>query len=254
MNIRNIFRPTNNLYLLNKIVTHIALVYLLFTGTFTEWMIVFAIYFVRATLGATITLHRLLSHRSFIAPKWFEYLGSIIGVYGNGLSTIVWVAVHREHHRNPDTEKDPHSPYHIGFLNVQFRNQSVPNIKYVPDLIRSKFHTNLHQYHWAINIVIIGVLLYIDPRSILYAYLVPNVVYWHSGGFINTINHSKFGYRNHETNDRSVNNLFTGWFVSGEGWHNNHHHDQKNPKFGQKWYEFDLGWQIIRLIRLDKKS
>lgn len=254
MNITTIFIPTKNLYILNRIIMHIAFVYLLFTGTLTEWMIVIAIAFLKITIGATVTLHRLLSHRSFESPKWFEYLGTIIALYGSGISSILWIAIHREHHRYPDTERDPHSPWHMGFFNIQFRNSSaMPNIKYVPDVLRSKFHTSLHQYHWAINIIFMMILLCIEPRSIVYAYLVPGLLYWHVGGFVNTINHSKFGYRNYDTNDKSVNNLIVGYIGAGEGWHNNHHHDQKNPKFGQKWYEFDLGWQIIRLIRLDKK-
>lgn len=249
MNIRNLFRPTDRLFLINKIVTHLAFLYFLYTGTLTEWAIVLSIYLFRVTIGATVTLHRLLSHRSFTAPKWFEYIGSLIGTIGSGLSPIVWVAVHREHHRFPDTEKDPHSPLHVGFLNVQFRSQTVPKIKYVPDLLRSKFHTTLHQYHWAINLIVIVILALIDPRSLLYVYFVPNLIYWHSGGFINTLNHSKFGYRSFDTNDQSVNNILTGYLVAGEGWHNNHHATPSDPKFGKKWWEFDLGWQVIKLVR-----
>jgi stearoyl-CoA desaturase (delta-9 desaturase) len=30
--------------------------------------------------------------------------------------------------------------------------------------------------------------------------------------------------------------------------HNNHHSDIANPKFSQKWWEFDLGWFYIRIL------
>jgi stearoyl-CoA desaturase (delta-9 desaturase) len=68
------------------------------------------------------------------------------------------------------------------------------------------------------------------------------------GSFVNTINH-KYGYRNIKTSDNSVNNIILGYLSSGEGWHNNHHATPSNPKFGKKWWEFDLGYYIIRAIK-----
>jgi fatty-acid desaturase len=249
MKLADIFKPSIKLLLLNQFITYCVFVYFLFTGTSTEWLIVFAIYLFRVTIGATITLHRLLSHRSFIAPKWFEYVGSIIATYGGGVSTIGWVAIHREHHKFSDTDRDPHSPNHLHPLAVQFRaGLKVPSIKYVPDLLRSKFHVTINQYHWAITALIFLSILAIDPRALVFAYFVPNLIYWHSGGLINTINHM-WGYRTYQTKDSSTNNWLTGYLVAGEGWHNNHHNAASSPKFGEKWWEFDLGWQVIKLIQ-----
>jgi stearoyl-CoA desaturase (delta-9 desaturase) len=36
----------------------------------------------------------------------------------------------------------------------------------------------------------------------------------------------------------------------GEGWHNNHHKNQKNENFSVKWWEFDISYHIIKLIRI----
>jgi hypothetical protein len=41
---------------------------------------------------------------------------------------------------------------------------------------------------------------------------------------VNSLSHL-FGYRNHETADRSRNNWFVAIITGGEGWHNNHHDD-----------------------------
>jgi len=111
----------------------------------------------------------------------------------------------------------------------------------------------LHTYHWAYSIGFAAILALIDPRAVMYAYLVPSLLVWHGGSLINSLNHSPMGYRNYDTKDLSVNNFVSGILVSGEGWHNNHHAQPGNPQFGHKWWEFDLGWQIIKLIRLDKK-
>jgi stearoyl-CoA desaturase (delta-9 desaturase) len=58
-----------------------------------------------------------------------------------------------------------------------------------------------------------------------------------------------FGYRSHETRDNSTNNLFLGYFVWGEGWHNNHHYSPGSAKFGEDWWEFDIGHQVIKLVQ-----
>jgi stearoyl-CoA desaturase (delta-9 desaturase) len=34
----------------------------------------------------------------------------------------------------------------------------------------------------------------------------------------------------------------------GEGWHNNHHADQRSARHGHKWYEFDASWWTIRTL------
>jgi stearoyl-CoA desaturase (delta-9 desaturase) len=123
-----------------------------------------------------------------------------------------------------------------------------PNIRYVPDLLRSKFHLFIHKYYWLFNFSYILFLYCIEPFAVVYAYFIPTLLVWHAGSLINTLNHIS-GYRNFETKDASKNNFLTGYFVSGEGWHNNHHKSPSDPEFGKKWWELDLGWQIIKLVK-----
>lgn len=255
------FDPTPNPFTITvstvikyHILCHFAFIYMVFTGTLTEWLIAIGIYVVKSNLGSVI-YHRLLSHKSFIAPKWFEYGGTIFAIAGGNSSTLAWVAFHRAHHRYSDQPKDPHSPTHIGYLNVQFKNflnAGGADLRYAPDLLRSKFHYTLHMYHWLFTIGFITLLYLIDPRAVIYAWFVPALLLWHGARLVNSLNHSPFGYRNHDTQDLSVNNLITGYLVGGEGWHNNHHADPSKPKYGEKWWEFDPGWYIIKLVRLDK--
>jgi stearoyl-CoA desaturase (delta-9 desaturase) len=35
----------------------------------------------------------------------------------------------------------------------------------------------------------------------------------------------------------------------GEGWHNNHHRFQSRPNIGERWYEIDIGYYLIKLIK-----
>ena len=48
--------------------------------------------------------------------------------------------------------------------------------------------------------------------------------------------------------DGSRNNAIVGLLAAGEGWHNNHHADPGSARHGHKWWEFDLTWQVIRLL------
>jgi stearoyl-CoA desaturase (delta-9 desaturase) len=57
-----------------------------------------------------------------------------------------------------------------------------------------------------------------------------------------------WGYRNHETNENSRNNLLVGYLACGEGWHNNHHARQRNARHGYHWWEIDVTYLAIRLL------
>jgi fatty-acid desaturase len=228
----------------------VAVLWLFFYGLWWHWLVAFAIYALTGSIGASAVYHRLLSHRSYQAPKWWERFGTIVGTLGGVGSSIAWVAIHRAHHRFVDTEKDPHSPLHKGFWRVQFLimfNQ--PNLRLVPDLMRSKFHAFMHNYYWAIHAAYAMMLLMIEPMAVIYAHLVPAAFLFHAGGFINTFGHS-VGWQDHPGKDTSVNNPILGILVWGEGWHNNHHADPGNWKFGQKWWQLDIASLWIRLVRI----
>lgn len=242
------FAPSAKTLIAYQIIAHLMLVLACFTLTPFQWIISFLLYTAFATVGPVVTYHRLLSHKSFKCPAWFEKLGSIIGCIGGISSPLAWVAIHREHHRFTDTEKDPHSPEN-GWLKVQFGSMlHRPNLRYVPDLLRSKFQIKLHELYWVVNIAYLLTLSFFGLSAVLVGYFVPTLMVWHGGSLINTVNHT-FGYRSYETADKSTNHPLTGVFVAGEGWHNNHHAEPANPKFGRKWYEIDLGWYLIKLVR-----
>jgi fatty-acid desaturase len=58
----------------------------------------------------------------------------------------------------------------------------------------------------------------------------------------------RWGYRNYETGEDSRNNVLIGLLANGEGWHNNHHADPRAARHGQKWWEFDLTYVILRVL------
>jgi stearoyl-CoA desaturase (delta-9 desaturase) len=244
----NIFSVSSRSLIVFHSLAYFAFFYQILFGNLFEWIVTLIVYLVLFTLGGTVGFHRLLSHRSFKCHPLIEKIFTFLGTIGGNGSSITWVAIHREHHRYSDTELDPHRASK-GFFRIQFLSTlETPSFRYVPDLLRSKFHLFLHKYYWLVNLMYaLAVSLY-ETNAILYAYLVPAILVWNLGSLINTVNH-KHGYRRYKTKDNSVNNVLLGYLASGEGWHNNHHAAPSDPKFGKKWWEFDLGYFIIRAIK-----
>jgi fatty-acid desaturase len=235
-----------------QIISHFGLVLLLIYGTWLDFFLTFFVYFITGCLGVTMTFHRLLSHKSWKAPRWFYYFGSITGVWGIIGSPCAWVATHRAHHRETDNEKDPHSPLYKDWWKIQwFSMFETVNIKYSVDLLRDSFQVWLHKNYFKIHIGIFLFLLLISPWMLVVLYLAPAAILWNAGSSINTVTHL-IGYRNHDTKDNSRCNLFLGYVVFGEGWHNNHHVNPHSSSFKSKWWEFDIGYFLLKIIEVKK--
>lgn len=232
-----------------QLFAHLSVIPMVVFGEWSHYVYSFIVYFFTGCFGMTMTYHRLLSHKSWSAPRWFFYFGTLCAVLGLTGSPIAWAAIHREHHRYTDTDKDPHSPEMIGFMKAQWGSMFCSvKIKYVIDLIKDDFLGFVHRNYFKIQlfwIILLGVLL--GPFSIVYLYLFPAFILWNMGSFIITLSHI-YGYKNFENKDDSKNIVWLGYLLWGEGWHNNHHAYPQNSQFSYLWWEFDLGGFFIRLL------
>ena len=211
------------------------------------------VYFFTGAVGMSGTYHRLLSHKSYDCPKLWEYFGTVCATLGGTGSSIGWCAVHRGHHRYTDTAGDPHSPKYHPWYKIQFLSMFYkPQIKYVPDLLRSKFHVFMHHRYWIIHFIYATILYFIDPFALVYAWLFPSLLLWQGGSSINTFSHI-FGHQDHDSKDASTNHWLPGIFVWGEGWHNNHHFNPAQMRFGEKWYQIDITYYTLRLLGFKQK-
>ncbi len=209
------------------------------------------------SLGVGLGYHRLLTHRSFKAPKWLEYTLTIFGTMSVQDDAPKWVATHRIHHKFVETERDPHSTRpgfwwaHIEWIlkgTAQDHNSDTLK-RYVPDLLKDKFHVFLAKYY-LVPIILSGFLLFAFGGwgAVLWGVFVRVVVGWHTTWFVNSLSHI-FGKRPFETNDDSTNNWFVAILTFGEGWHNNHHAFPTSARHGLKWYQFDMNWITISLFK-----
>ena len=236
-----------------QLFAHLSIIPMIMYGTMVEYAIAIGVYIMTGLFGVTITYHRLLSHRSFKTSKWFEYFGTLCATWGVVGSSLGWCSNHLQHHRYSDKPNDPHSPYQDPWWKVQWFSMFSEQLMIAPSLARSKFHLFVHRYYfYALFFIVIGLWL-INPFAVVYAFLFPAAILWNAGSLVNNLSHS-VGYRTYETSDHSTNNFILGYIVFGEGWHNNHHKHPRSYNFGEKWWEFDPGFYIIKLIKHDDEN
>lgn len=211
--------------------------------------------------GINICYHRLLTHRSFKTPKWFEHVLTIIATTNGQGGPAMWVGGHRIHHQHSDQDGDPHSPTHgftwahIFWVLIRSPEGRDPKLA-ARDLLRNPITRLIDRYFWVPQFLVIPLLFglgwwYGDVNTgvswIVWGVGVRTAMIYHFTWFVNSACHT-WGYRNFETTDNSTNNWWVALVSWGEGWHNNHHHDQGSAAHGMRWYEFDLTYWTIRAL------
>lgn len=234
--------------------------------------------FLVGMLGINLGYHRMLAHRSFTTPKWFEHVLAVLGICCLEGTPIHWIAVHRIHHQYPDKKEDPHTPL-SGFLWAHFEwvlyeepRQDWLTIyqKYAPDMIRDRFYRRLEVSSlWLVIYLLHGLAFFAfgflwgmllstgslaagvqaGASLLVWGVFLRTVYVWHVTWSVNSFGHL-FGYRNYDTADQSRNNWWVSILANGEGWHNNHHAHQRWAMAGHRWWEFDLTYQMIRCLEL----
>jgi stearoyl-CoA desaturase (delta-9 desaturase) len=236
---------------------HIIAVFALFCFSWQNLLVLVILNWLVESLGIGIGYHRLLTHRSFKAPKWLEYGLTMLGALAIQDGAIKWVTTHRIHHAFTDEERDPHTTRksflwaHMGWIlngRAQEHPQSV-SARYVPDLMKDSFHVLFARYYY-VAAIILGLVLYVCGgwSLVLWGVFLRTVVGWHSTWIVNSVTHF-WGTRRFVTRDDSTNNGLVAFFSFGEGWHNNHHAHPTSARHGLAWYEFDQNWLTIRLFQ-----
>lgn len=219
------------------------------------------------SLGIGAGYHRLLTHRGFTCPKWFEYTLSTLGVCSLQDSPARWVLVHRVHHQHSDHQPDPHTPRvsafwaHVGWVFIDNRELSTTAAydRYVRDVVSDPYYFwLLRSVNWAkvyvlhaVAITLLGlaggylfsgswsVAGNVAAKFLFWGVIMRTVYCWHVTWGINSFAHM-WGYRNYETREDSRNNWLFALLTNGEGWHNNHHADPRSAQHGHRWWEVDV--------------
>jgi sn-1 stearoyl-lipid 9-desaturase len=237
---------------------HILAVVALFFFSWQNLVVGLILWWISGGLGIGIGYHRLLTHRGFKTPKWVEHLLVFFGTLAVQNGPIHWVATHRIHHAFVEVPgKDPHTPLdgvfwsHMGWLvqgTAQTHDQATLR-RYVPDLLRDPVHVFLSKYYYLSNILLGAGLLYFGGLGmLLWGVFLRVTLGLHFTWLVNSATHL-WGTRPFATNDDSRNNFLVALVSFGEGWHNHHHAFPRAARHGIKWYQIDMNWYTITVMR-----
>ncbi|MHC4909181.1 MAG: acyl-CoA desaturase [Planctomycetota bacterium] len=247
---------------------HVGCIFAFFFFSWSGLVVALFLSWVTGPIGISLCFHRLLTHRSFKTPKWFEYLLTCCGCLACQGGPVQWIGVHRIHHKHSDDHGDPHSPKH-GFtwshiLWCLRKHQGLAG-SWVPadaarDLCRDK-GTRLINKYYLVPQLVVTVLCFLGGTWaarlgletsglswVLWGVGVRTTVVFHSTWFVNSASHT-WGYQNYKTGDGSTNCWWVALLSMGE-WHNNHHAEQRSARYGgRRWFEFDPTWWTLHVLK-----
>jgi len=250
-------KKPNWLIILVLTVLHLGAVAALFMFSWPRLATAVALYWIGVGFGISLGYHRLHTHRSYKLPRLLEYFLAVCATLTLEGGPIFWVATHRIHHQFSDKPGDPHSPRdgawwsHIGWLLVgeSKHNNTKLMAKYAPDLAKDPFYVVLNNYHWIPVIVLAAVLFAIGGLPLmLWGTCLRITLGLHATWLVNSASHM-WGGRRFNTRDDSRNLWWVALMSFGEGWHNNHHAHPSSARHGLAWYELDLSWITISILK-----
>jgi stearoyl-CoA desaturase (delta-9 desaturase) len=223
-----------------------------------------------ASLGVSLTYHRLLSHKSWQPAPWLRHVLLFLAGIALQSGPITWSATHRLHHRESDHEDDPHSPLvsfiwsHLIWHFWQTPQLDDPAIvrRLAPDLVDDpvlQFYERNNLLLWGLFAAVTCLAgfvfgggglagLQLGLSLAVWGTMLRTVLVWHNTWFVNSATHL-WGYRNYNTADDSRNLWWVALLTFGEGWHNNHHAMAGSAKFSQQWWEFDPTYTALTVFQ-----
>lgn len=232
-----------------------------FFPRFFEWSavgVMLLLWYATGALGISIGFHRLLTHRSLRLPKPLEYTLALLGTLSLEGGPIQWIGTHRIHHAHTDKEGDPHDARRgLAWAHVEWlyrRNEARPTSaelqRYAPDLWDQPYYQFLQSAQLPLQ-VLLGLALFAMGGWpwVIWGVFVRLTLVYHITWLVNSAAH-KYGYQSFVTKDKSTNCWWVGLLTWGEGWHNNHHAFPSSARHGLRWYEIDISFMTISLLRM----
>jgi stearoyl-CoA desaturase (delta-9 desaturase) len=210
-------------------------------------------------IAVTIYLHRCLAHGSLeLHPLVSHFLRCWLWL-STGMVSREWVAVHRKHHAHCESAQDPHSPRIYGIRKVLWQGTELYQAAAKDPATVERYGAGTPD-DWIERCVYArltwqGVALMLVLDLVLFGALGATVwaiqMMWipvGAAGIVNGLGHY-FGYRTYDGPHDATNIIPFGVLIGGEELHNNHHTFATSAKLSSRWFEIDIGWCYIRLLR-----
>ena len=196
--------------------------------------------------------HRYFSHRTYRMGRVTQFLAAFLGATATQKGPMWWASSHRKHHKESDTENDPHNSregfWHSHWLWFLYKETEPTDFESIPDLEKYPEIRMIDNY-WVVPPVILGVGLFLIGgwHWTVYGYFVSTFFLSNGTYTINSLMHF-WGKQQYDTGDESRNHWLLALITLGEGWHNNHHRYQASTRNGFFWNEIDITYAILKMM------
>jgi stearoyl-CoA desaturase (delta-9 desaturase) len=205
-------------------------------------------------VGTTVCYHRYLAHKTFRMNPVLEQILIFFAMANGSGAPLSWAANHRAHHSTADTVDDVSSPRYGGFwwahLRWLYQWPAGDVQRWCKDLDLRRYWVWSYLQAPVLLLSLLGGgilgwkgLFWIGPIRLVYSL--------HMQCFVNSLLHLP-PKKLPEGVDSSRNIWWLGplqltaW---GENWHKNHHALPRTACFSRAWYQVDIGWYTICLLR-----
>lgn len=210
--------------------------------------------------GHSVGMHRLLIHRSFIAPLWLErllvYLGTLVGMAG----PFGMIAAHdiRDWAQRQRHCHDLYAHRRSFFVDAWWQMHCAvkldhpPHFAIEPETLNDPFYRflerswMLQQLPWAVLFFAIGGLPWL-VWGVALRVSVSLTGHWLIGHFAHRRGHQ--GWTVDDVAVQGYNIKYVGLVTFGECWHGNHHAFPGSAKLGVEHGQTDPGWWLISILK-----
>ncbi|OJV56375.1 MAG: acyl-CoA desaturase [Bacteroidetes bacterium 43-16] len=228
-------------------------------------LLFFIIHWYASLFFQSVFHHRYAAHNLFTMSRTWErmfYIGCFITQGSSYISAYTYGLMHRLHHAHTDQPEDPHSPHNEPnpFMMMWLTRNNYFKLYIGKTEAADKYKKNLPEWEAFDKIAHSGLarLFWVIVYAAIYYWLATAWWQWllfpvtiamgsFQGVVVNWWAH-KFGYENYEMTNTSKNILPVDLVFWGEAYHNNHHKHPQRPNNAARWFEWDMGFQSMRLM------
>ena len=235
------------------VLLHLGALLVIFFPFSVRWLLLAGVSYTIRMFAVTAGYHRYFSHRSYKLSRAAQFAMAFLAQTSAQKGVLWWAAHHRLHHRESDRDRDVHSPArrgfwwaHVGWVLSNDFDEYDPRA--VGEFSRFPEIRWLDRHHWVPTTVFgVAIALLGGWPAFLWGYVVSTVVLYHCTFAINSLAHL-WGTRRFDIPDESRNNFWLALVTLGEGWHNNHHYSPGSCSQGERWWELDLTYVVLKTL------